>query len=230
VIATLVNAAAVLIGGGAGLLFNRKIPRTLCENIMRVIGLCVCVIGISGALSGDFMLMIVSLSLGMLVGELLKIEDALGKAGIWLQKKLTRTKGENTFAQGFVTASLLFCTGAMSIVGSIESGLNHDYRIIFTKSVLDGVSAVIFASTFGFGVLFSAAAILIYQGSIELFAGFLQNVLTDALTTQISAVGSVMILGIGLNMVLGEKSKKIKTANLLPGLLFAIGYYYLFMR
>lgn len=220
--ATLVNAIAVLFGGGIGLLLQHKISQGLSQNLIRAIGLCVCIIGVSGALNGDFMLLVVSLAIGALIGELLKIEDCLSNFGLWLQKKLPHSKNRHTFSQGFVTASLLFCVGAMSIVGSIESGLNHNYQIIFTKSVLDGISAMILASTFGFGVLFSAMVILIYQGSMELCAGFMQTIVTDALTTQISAVGSVMILGIGFNMAAGAK---IKTANLLPSLLVAIGYY-----
>lgn len=227
IIGTLINVAAVLIGGGVGLLLKGGIPKNISESIIRAIGLCVCIIGISGAIKGDAMLLVVSLAFGSVTGELLRIEDGLNRLGEMLQKKLVR-KGDNSdFAEGFVTATLLFCVGAMAILGSIESGLNGDRNTIMTKSILDGVSAMVLASTFGFGVLFSAAVILVYQGSIELFAGYLQNVLTEELTAQISATGSVMILGIGLNMVLAAK---IKVANLLPGLVFAAGYYYLFLR
>jgi len=225
IIGTLINAAAVLLGGGIGLLLKGRIPGKFAENIARAIGLCVCIIGISGAIKGDFMLLVVSLALGAFTGELLRIEDGLNKLGLWLQKTLSRQDENSTFAEGFVAATLLFCVGAMSIIGSIESGLGNDRSIIFTKSILDGVSAMVLASSFGLGVLFSAVVILIYQGSIELFAGYVQNVLSDALITQCSAAGGVMILGIGLNMVLHAK---IKVANLLPGLLFAAGYYYLF--
>lgn len=226
IVATLVNVAAVLLGGTLGLLFKGKIPKSIAENIIRAIGLCVCIIGISGALKGDWILLAISLALGSLVGELLRIEDGLNYLGIWLQNKLSRKDKDSAFAEGFVAATLLFCVGAMSVVGSIESGLNNNRSIIFTKSILDGVSAMVLASSFGLGVLFSAGAIFVYQGSIELFAGYLQNVLTEVLITQISAAGSVMILGIGLNMVLNAK---IKVANLLPGLLFAAGYYYLIL-
>jgi len=131
-----------------------------------------------------------------------------------------------TFAEGFITATLLFCVGAMTVVGSIESGLTGDKSLILTKSILDCIGAMILASAFGPGVLFAAAAILLYQGGIEFFAGYLQDVLTEPLITQVSAVGSVMILGLGLNMVF---SAGIRAANLLPGLLFAAGYFWLFM-
>jgi hypothetical protein len=222
----LINAVAVVFGGVIGLLLKGRIPKNFADNIIRVIGLCVCVIGIAGAIKGDPMLIVVSLALGTLIGELLRIEDGLNKLGQWLQKKMNRKEENHAFSEGFVTATLLFCVGAMAVVGSIESGLGNDRSIIHTKSILDGITAMVLASSMGVGVLFSAAAILIYQGSIELFAGYLQNVLTETLILQISATGGVMILGIGLNMVLNAK---IRIANLLPGLLIAVGYYYLFI-
>ena len=223
---TLVNAAAVLLGGTIGLLLKGKIPGTLAENIVRTIGLCVCIIGIKDAVGGNIMLMVVSLALGTLTGELLRIDDGLNKLGHWIQAALSRNGESSPFAEGFVAATVLFCVGAMSIIGSIESGLGNDRSMIYTKSILDGITATAFASYMGFGVLFSAAVILVYQGSIELFATYLQNVVPDDLITQFSAVGGVMILGIGFNMVLNAK---IKIANLLPGLLFAVGYYYLLL-
>ncbi|MCL2507738.1 MAG: DUF554 domain-containing protein [Oscillospiraceae bacterium] len=225
--ASLINAAAVILGGGIGVLFKGRIPEKVTQNIPRAIGLCVCVIGVSGAMKGDVMLLVVSLALGAFIGEVLNIDGGLNKLGMWLQKKLSRGSEGSRFSEGFVAATLMFCVGAMTIVGSIDSGLRNDNSIILTKSVLDGVSAMFFASFYGFGVLFAAVVIVIYQGGIEFFAGYMQNILTDALITQISAVGSVMILGIGLNMSLNAK---IKVANLLPGLLFAAGYYYLFLK
>lgn len=224
IIGTLINVAAVLSGGTIGLLLHGKIPAKLAENIARAIGLCVCIIGITSAIKGDLMLLVVSLALGAFAGELVRIEDGLNKFGLWIQAMLSREEENSTFAEGFVVATLLFCVGAMAVIGSIESGLGNDRSIIFTKSILDGVTAMVLASSLGLGVLFSAGVILLYQGSIEFFAGYLQNLLADALITQISAVGGVMVLGIGFNMALNAK---IKAANLLPGLLFAAGYYYL---
>jgi len=226
-----VNAFAVLIGGGLGLLLKGKIPKHILDNILRAIGLCVVIIGISGALKGDFMLLVISLALGTLIGEFLNIDGGLNRFGKWLQRKLTRksTENENStspFAEGFITAVLLFCVGAMAIVGSIEIGIQNNYNIIFTKSILDAVSAMVLASLMGFGVLFSAIVVFLYQGCIEFFAGYMQNIMTDALITQVSAAGSVMILAIGINMVL---KINLKAANMLPGLLFAVGYYYLFL-
>ena len=226
ILGTFINAAAVLLGGGIGLLLKGRIPGKFAENIARAIGLCVCVIGITGAIKGDMMLLVVSLALGALTGELLRIEDGLNQLGLWMQRALSRKEGNSTFAEGFVAATLLFCVGAMAILGSIESGLGHDRSIIYTKSILDGVSAMVLASSLGLGVLFSAGAILLYQGSIEIFAGSMQAILTEALVTQISATGGVMIFAIGLNMALNAK---IKVANLLPGLLFAAGYFSIFL-
>ena len=226
IIGTLINAASVLLGGMIGLLFKGKIPAAFSESITRAIGLCVCIIGINGAIKGDLMLLVVSLALGALIGELLRIEQGLNKLGSWLQNAFSRKDEHSTFAEGFVAATLLFCVGAMAIIGSIESGLGNDRSIILTKSILDGICAMVLASSLGLGVLFSAGVILIYQGSIEFFAGSLQGVLSEALIIQISAAGSVMILAIGFNMALNAR---IKVANLLPGLVVATGYFYCFI-
>ena len=215
-----------MIGSGLGLLLKGRLTEQFSQSLLRVIGLCICIVGISSALQGDIMLLIVSMALGTSVGELLRIEDGLNRFGSFLQRKLSKG-GESTFSEGFVTATLLFCVGAMAVVGSIDSGLRDDQSVIVTKSILDAVSSMILASSLGIGVLFSAFSVLIYQGSLELFAGFLQNVFTPALVMQISAVGGVMILGIGVNMALDAK---LRIANCLPGLLFAAGYYYLFIR
>ncbi|MCL2049529.1 MAG: DUF554 domain-containing protein [Defluviitaleaceae bacterium] len=211
----ILNAAAILAGGAIGLLFKGRVSDKISQAIIRGIGLCVCIIGISGALEGDIMVSVLSLTLGILAGELLCIDERLNSFGAWLQAKLGRG-GDNAFAEGFVTATLLFCVGAMAIVGSLESGLRGDYSLVSTKSLLDGISSVALASTFGAGVLFSAAAVLLYQGGIELFAGGLQGVFTDGLITQLTAVGGIMIFGIGVNMAVGVK---IKVANMLPGFL-----------
>ncbi|MCL2068831.1 MAG: DUF554 domain-containing protein, partial [Oscillospiraceae bacterium] len=217
---------AILLGGGIGILFKGRIPEKISENIIRALGLCICVIGVSGALEGDIMLMAASMALGAFSGELLDIDGGLNRLGAWMQSKFARGDKHSSFTQGFVGSTLLFCVGAMAIVGSIDSGLADDQSVIFTKSIIDGSCAMFFASSLGIGVLFSAIPVLLYQGSIEFFAGFLQNVLTSALVTQISAVGSLMILGIGLNMTVGAK---IKVANLLPGFVFAVVYFYLFL-
>ena len=222
----LINAAAILLGGAIGLLFKGKIPKKISGGITRVLGLCVCIIGISGAVNGDMMLLVVSLLMGAITGEFIDIDKRMNNLGLYLQSKLSPKDTESRFAEGFVTTSLLFCVGAMAVVGSIESGLTNDYSTIVTKSILDGVASMVFASYLGFGVLFSALPVLVYQGSIEFFAGYLADVLTGSLVTQISAAGGLMIMALGFNMALDAK---IKVANLLPGLLFAAAYYGLFL-
>ena len=224
--AALINAAFIIIGGLIGLVFKGRISSKISESITRAIGLCVCIIGISSALHGDIMLLVVSLMLGVLTGELIDIDARLNRLGNYLQNKLAPKDSQSRFAEGFVTSTLLFCVGAMAVVGSIESGLTGDHSIIVTKSIIDGTAAMVFASYMGFGVLFSAFSVLIYQGTIEFFAGFLQNVLTTGLIAQVSATGGIMIFALGLNMSLNAK---IKVANLLPGLIFAVMYYLLFL-
>ncbi|MCL2589112.1 MAG: DUF554 domain-containing protein [Oscillospiraceae bacterium] len=217
---------AILLGGGMGLLLMGRVSDKVAKSMLRAIGLCICVIGISGALGGDIMLLVVSIAGGAFIGELLRIDDGLNYIGTWAQTKMGKGEGSK-FSEGFVTATLLFCVGAMAVVGSIDSGLRDDQSIIFTKSLIDAVSALLLASTLGLGVLFSAIPILLYQGSIELFAGALQHVFTLELVSQIGAVGGVMILGIGVNMV---ADAKIKVANLLPGFLIAVAYYYFILH
>jgi len=168
-----------------------------------------------------------SVTLGIIAGELAHIDAACNKFGAFLQKKLAKEENNSAFAEGFVTASLIFCVGAISIVGSIESGMSGDLNTLIIKSILDGVTALILTSRFGIGVLFAAVPVFLYQGAIELTATFLTVSMETAggLITQIAAVGGVLILAIGLNL---SMDAKIKTANLLPALVFAVGFYYLF--
>jgi uncharacterized membrane protein YqgA involved in biofilm formation len=223
----LINAAAILLGGGIGLLLKGKINAKFTASIIKALGLCILIIGISGALYGDIMLMVVSIALGVLVGEVVRIDDGLNKFGLWIQQKLGKNNEASTFARDFVTTSLLFCVGAMAVVGSIDSGLSGDHSVIITKSMLDAIASIALASALGAGVLLSAAAVFVYQGIIELFSGGLQGFLSYELITQISAVGGLMILALGFNMVVDTK---IKVANLLPAFLFAGLYYVVFLR
>jgi uncharacterized membrane protein YqgA involved in biofilm formation len=225
---TFTNMAAILLGGAVGLLLKGRLATRFTDTLLKVMGLCVIVIGLGGAIKGDIMLLVVSLALGTVVGEGLNIDGALNRFGLWIQEKMSKPGGSpSQIAEGFVTATLLFCVGAMAIVGSIDSGLRGDHSIIFTKSVIDGVSAMVFASALGPGVLLSCVPVFLYQGSIVVFAASLQSFLSPELVTQISAAGSVMILGIGLNMILDSK---IKVANMLPAFFAAVGYFLLVMQ
>ena len=224
-IGTFVNALAVILGSSIGLLCKGKISTQMTENITKALGLCVCVIGISGAMQGEIMLLVVSLGVGTLIGEMFDIDRALNRFGNWIQGLFHKSGKDVNVAQGLVTATLLFCVGAMSIVGSIESGLTNNHEIIFTKSILDGISSIVLASTLGFGVLLSSLVILVYQGGIVLCSGLLQEIMVEELILQISATGSILILGLGLNMALNQR---IKVANQLPALIICIFYYYIY--
>lgn len=188
-------------------------------------------IGLGGALSGLMTIseaalgtqytmgMVLSLVFGSIVGEALDIETRLDHLGEWIKGKMPKKLAGKTFVDGFVTASMLFCVGAMAVVGSLEDGLNGDYSILAAKSVLDGISSLLFAASLGFGVAMSILPLALYQGGITLLAQFVKPYMTDALITQMSCVGSVLIFAIGINMIFG---KKIKVGNLLPAILFPI--------
>ncbi|ADQ05689.1 protein of unknown function DUF554 [Caldicellulosiruptor owensensis OL] len=234
---TIVNAIAVVAGSILGLILKSGIPERFKTTIMQAISLSVIFIGISGVLQGIFkvlstgkidrqfiMLMIFSLVIGGLLGEILKIEDFLESLAGKIKMSVSKfIKSEiSTFTEGFVTASLVFCVGAMAIVGSLEDGLNHNFSILFAKSILDGVTSIIFSATLGIGVMFSSITILLYQGSITLLADIVKPFLTDTVVLQMSMVGSVLIFAIGLNML---GISKIKVGNLLPAIFVPVVWY-----
>jgi uncharacterized membrane protein YqgA involved in biofilm formation len=232
---TIVNFAAIVAGGVAGSFIRNGLSQRFKSIIMQAIGLSVLVIGISGTLQGIYtvvdgkrldrlyiMTMIFSLVIGGILGEGLNIEQKLEALGQWFQLKLAR--GESSFAQGFVTASLVYCVGAMAIVGSLEDGLTGNTGTLFAKSILDGVSAVVFAATMGIGVAFSSLSVLLYQGSITLLAGLVKPLLNDVTISQMSLVGSILIMGIGISLL---EIKKIKVGNLLPAVFIPFIFYLL---
>lgn len=212
-IGTLVNIAAVILGSLLGLLLRKGLPQRLRDVLMAGMGLCVILIGLKGALgTSNEMIVILSVVLGGCAGAALKIEKRLDSLGARLQKHFA-SGGDDHFGKGFVTASLMFCVGAMAIVGSMDSGLRGDHSALLAKSILDGVSSIILASTLGPGVMLSAVVILIYQGGIALLAQVVAPVLTDRAITEMSAVGGLLILGIGLNML---RKQHIPVGDLLP--------------
>lgn len=218
---TVVNVCAILLGCALGLLLRKGLPQRLRDTVMQGLGLCVILIGLSGAIgTSDTMCVIISVVLGGLLGAAVNIEKRLENLGNLAQRKLTR--GGDGFARGFVTASLVYCVGAMAIMGALDSGLKGDHATLIAKSALDGISAIIFASTLGPGVALSAVAVLIYQGSITLMAGWLKPLLTDAIITEMSAVGGLLIVGIGLNMLF---DKHIAVGNLLPAIFVPMAYF-----
>lgn len=217
---TIVNCITIAVGCFLGLIAKGKIPERIGDTIMKGLALCTMYIGISGALEGtDTLQMIISIAVGALIGEIIDIDKWLEKLGAFLESKFNKKGKSGSIAQGFITSSLLFCVGAMAIVGSLESGLKGDNTTLFTKSILDGISSIIFTSTLGIGVIFSIGTVLIYQGGIAICAGMLSNVLSSVVITNMSAVGGLLILGLGLNM-LGVT--KIKIANMLPAIFIPI--------
>lgn len=219
---TLVNFGAIVIGGILGLLLKGGIPERLSKTIMNGLALCVLYIGISGTLKGDNpLLIIISIAVGALIGELIDIDNSLSKFGVFIEEKFNKMTKNSPIAEGFVTSSLLFCVGAMAIVGSLQSGLEGNHTVLFNKSILDGISSIVFASSLGIGVIFSAFAVLIYQGAITLLATLIQGILTTTVINSMTAVGSLLIIGLSFNML---GITKIKVANLLPAIIIPMIY------
>jgi len=209
-----VNCIAVVIGASIGLLLKRGLPEKISTTIMNGLGLCVLYIGISGSLSGENVLIaIISIALGALIGEGLDLDEKLNRFGHMLKTD------SSTFAQGFITASLLFCVGAMAIVGSLQSGLSANHETLFAKSLIDGIASLVLASSLGAGVMLSGALVLIYEGSLILLAKVIEPFLTTAMINEITCVGSLLIIGIAFNM-LGVT--KLKITNYVPAVLITI--------
>lgn len=224
-LAVFVNMAAVLLGSALGLLLKGRFSQRTGAALMKCLGLCTLGIGFSNLLgTADTLCVIICMVLGTLLGEWLDIEKRMDALGELLRRKLIKGEnGENRFVEGFVTATIVYCVGAMSINGSIAAGLNRDYSVIFSKSVLDGVGAVTFAATMGIGVAFSVVPILLYQGGITLLAGVVGPYLPGAVITEMSAVGGAIIVGIGLNL-LDLPREKLRVGNMLPAIFLPILY------
>ena len=217
---TLVNCGGVIAGTALGLLLGKLIPAHLSDSVIKGVALCVFYIGVSGMLASEnTLVMIVSMVLGTIVGELLRLDDHLNALGDKIEKSFARHGLRGRVSEGFVTASLLYCVGAMAIVGSLEAGLTGNHETLFAKSILDAVSSVVYASTMGFGVALSAIPLLLYQGTITLGASLLSPVLTDVVIAEMKAVGSLLIVALSLNML---GLTKIKVLNSLPAMFFPI--------
>lgn len=227
-IGTLVNAAAVVAGGLVGVAAKKWIRQELSDSCMKVIGLAVTLIGLSNALSymlsadgsgvlavDGGLLLLISMVLGTLLGELLRLDAHITRLSGWVERRL-RMEG---FARGFLNATLLFCVGAMTIVGAFNDGLNHDPSLLFVKSAIDCASAVFLAAAMGIGVACAAVPLLLYQGALTLCAGLLAPVLTGATLNAVCMVGFVMIVAIGLNLM---EVTAFKTANMLPALVVVV--------
>lgn len=220
---TIVNALAIIGGSLIGLLFSKGISKNYAEIILSGVGLSVILIGIKSALVSDnLMIVIFSVIIGAILGEWLKIETKLEALGRFLERKVTvKTENNRSFSKGFVTASLVFCVGSMAIIGSLESGLTGNHQTLFAKSILDGVTAIIFASAMGIGVMFSALAVFIYQGIITISATFMKDLLVPETIEQMTSVGGLLILAIGFNML---KITTIRVGNLIPAIFLPLLY------
>ena len=221
---TIVNALAIIGGSLLGIIFSKGIPDSYKQNIMSGVGLSVMLIGIKSALSSDsLMVVIFSVILGAMIGEFLKIEQRLEDLGTFFERKISRkTSDSGSFARGFVTASLVFCVGSMAIVGALESGLTSNHQTLFAKSILDGVTSIIFASSMGIGVMFSSIPVFLYQGLITITAVFMKSFLVPETISQMTSVGGLLILAIGMNLL---GITKIRIGNLLPGMFLPLIYF-----
>ncbi|HZX21174.1 MAG TPA: DUF554 domain-containing protein [Clostridia bacterium] len=220
---TIVNAISIITGGTIGTFLKKGIPEKYKEAIMQGIGLSVLIIGLSGALKTDnILLMVFSTVVGIIIGEAAKIEDKLENLGKWLENRFGDKEGG--IVKGFVTASLVYSIGAMAVMGALESGLTGNHGILFTKSLLDGITAIIFASTLGIGVVFSSAVIFVYQGLITITAAFIKPFLAECVIREMSAVGGLLIMAISFNLM---EIKKIRVGNMLPAIFVPVFYYIL---
>lgn len=219
-IGTIINALAIVVGGLMGLVFGKALTEKLKSTVIQGIGLAVLLIGISMAMQTKNPLIIIgSLVIGGILGEIIDIELRLNQLGQWLEKNVAFRGESGRFTKAFVTASLIYCVGAMAIMGSLESGIKGNHSILYAKSMLDGISSVVFASSMGAGVIAAAVPVFLYQGTITLSASLVQGVLSSAVISEMSATGGLLILGIGFNIL---EITKIKVGNLLPGILVAI--------
>lgn len=222
-IGTIVNAVTIAGCGALGVFIGRGIQKKYQETVLYCLALCVILLGLQMALKGQHILVtIASLVMGSLVGEALNLEGKMEQAGGWLAHKVERGGGDDVtpqaFTKGFLAASLIYCVGAMAIVGAIQDGLTGDPTILYTKAMIDGLTAIMYAANMGIGVAFAALPVLLYQGTMTLLAGLLGPYVNDAVLQEISASGGLMILAIGMNMA---GLTKIRVGNMLPGLLVA---------
>lgn len=222
---SLVNSAAIILGGSIGLALKKGLSDRIASAVMNALALCVLYIGVSGMLKGENILItILSMVFGTLVGEWIDLDKKINQLGDEIESRVSSENKEHSVSNGFVTASLLFCVGTMAIVGALQSGLTGNHDTLFAKSLIDGIAAIVMASSLGIGVLLSAGLILVYEGGITLFANVLAPLLTDSVINEMTCVGSLLIVGLALNML---KLTNLKIMNYAPAVFFPIlfGYF-----
>ncbi len=232
---TIINSAAIIVGGVFGLLFGKILNERIQDSLQKASGICVLFIGIAGAMermlklsgsslsAGRSMLIVASLALGALVGEILNIEHGFERFGEWLKVKTGNAK-DKSFVEGFVTALLTVCIGAMAVVGSIKDGISGDYSILATKAILDFIIIMVMTCSLGKGCIFSAIPVAVFQGLMTALARLIKPLMTDGALANLSLIGSILIFCVGVNLVW---DKRIKVANLLPSLVFAVAIAFL---
>jgi len=217
-----VNAVAIVVCALVGSFLVRGIPARFEEILRKAIGLSIVFVGIKGALDNQrVLLLIMSLVIGAVVGELINIDAFMNRLGLWAERKLKVGGKENSFSKGFVTASILFCSGSMAIVGSMQSGLTGNHELLFMKSILDAAISIVFAASMGIGVVFSAIPVFVYEAVITLASMALKGFLTADIIREMSAIGSLLVAGIGFNFL---DIKEIKVANLIPAVFIPLVY------
>jgi uncharacterized membrane protein YqgA involved in biofilm formation len=218
---TVVNVTAIIAGSLLGIVIKGGVPARYSKILMDAIGLSVILIGVKNALgSNDLLIVILSLVFGCIIGEALGIEARLDRIGQWFDNKLSGSFGN--ISQGFVTASLIYCIGAMAIVGSLESGLSGNHQTLYAKSVLDGITSIVMASSLGIGVMFSFLPVLLYQGTITVGAVFIKPLLTPEVISQMSSTGGLLIIAIGFNLL---EIRKINIGNMLPAIFMPLIFF-----
>lgn len=218
----IVNGIAIFFGGGVGLLLKKGLSERIGTAVMNALSLCVLYIGITGILNGEnILIVILSMVIGTLIGESFDLNEKVNKLGAWIEVKIAppADNGDVSIAQGFITASLVVCVGAMAIVGSLQSGLTADHGTLYAKSLIDGIAAIIMASSLGFGVLLSGVLVFLYQGTITLCASVLAPLLTETVINEMTCVGSLLIIGLALNML---KITDLKVMNFAPAVFLPI--------
>ena len=220
---TIINTAAVVAGGLLGLCLKKGIPENISNTIVNGLAIGIGLLGVSmGLETNNIIIPFVCIALGAVIGELIGIEKGIIKAGEKLEAAVSKNKS-STFVQGFVTATLLYCTGSMAILGSITDGLTGDITILATKALLDGIFSIILTSTLGLGAIFAALPVFVYQGSITLLAGLLEPILTETVIAEMTSVGGILIIGIALGQL---EIKHIALGNLLPAVFLPIPLMY----
>ena len=228
-IGTLINAGTVIVGSAIGMMIKSRLPEKIINIVFQGIGLFTIVIGVSMSLaSNNLLIAVVSIVLGAVIGQLIDIDKYLQRFSLYLQSKnaqKNKNEKDSRFTEGFITATMLFCVGSMSILGPIEDGMGQTPTILYTKSIMDGISSIALASSFGIAIMFSSLPLLVYQGLITIFATFMAQFMSTGIINDLTCVGGILLIGLGINIL---DIKKISVINILPALVVVVILSYFF--